>query len=180
MDSPHSDGEIIESIRLNFSSLFCIVAVIIASYECFRLDSLEENSIDDRIVGGETTKLGQFPYIASLRIRELVNNSDVYRHRCGDSILNHRWILSAAHCTQHEYSNISNMAIAVGALHIKNDGRIYHLVRIFGHPAFSPISLRNDSSLLRTNERIHFDDLVKAVPLRKQFVDAGAASVVSG
>lgn len=47
---------------------------------------------DERIVGGYEAPEGAFPYQISLR-----NNN---RHFCGGSILNSRWIVTAAHCVQ--------------------------------------------------------------------------------
>ena len=46
---------------------------------------------DSKVVGGTVAHEGQFPYQISLRNR-------YNRHFCGGSILNHQWILTAAHC----------------------------------------------------------------------------------
>lgn len=98
------------------------------------------------------------------------------------SILNNRWILSDAHCTTIYSSNISNFVVVVGAHHFHNDGRIYHLDRIVDHPKYigSNTDIRNSITLLRTNEMIQFNDQVKPIMLRRQFVDAGVTSTLIG
>lgn len=47
-----------------------------------------------RIVGGHDAEPGQFPYQISLRNR----NS----HTCGGSIIDEKWILTAAHCVVYD------------------------------------------------------------------------------
>lgn len=163
---------------MNLLTFFAIVAVFSVSSKCFRLDG---NSIEDRIYGGEYAKPGQFPHMVSLRYRLEMNGADTdWIHWCGGSILNNRWILSSARCTQRQYSNTSNVVIVVGALQIRNDGRRYHLDRIVNHPEFHEPSGANDVSLLQTNESIEFTDFVKAIPMSAKFVGAGAVAVVSG
>jgi hypothetical protein len=44
----------------------------------------------DRIVGGQTAVKGSWPWMASLRTRNI--------HSCGAVLINHQWVLSAAHC----------------------------------------------------------------------------------
>lgn len=166
---------------MNFFTFFTILAITLVSCESFRLDSIEANVNNDRIIGGSTARRGQFPYTVALRGRiTLSNNTIVWRHMCGGSILNNRWILSAAHCTLQQFSNVLNVIAVAGGHHILNDGRIYRLDRIINHPRYSTANKNNDISLLRTNEQIQFNNFVRQISLRRQFVDAGVASIVSG
>ncbi|XP_017778661.1 PREDICTED: trypsin-1-like [Nicrophorus vespilloides] len=48
----------------------------------------------NRIVGGQISEPGEFPWIVSLQIR--VRNMS--KHICGGAIINALWIISAAHC----------------------------------------------------------------------------------
>lgn len=165
---------------MNFFALFAVSAVVIASSESYRLDSLAEKIIDHRIIGGKTASRGQFPYMASLRDRTFANHTFIGVHRCGGGILNNRWILTCAHCTQNDYSNIANSAIVVGGHHIQNDGKFYGLDQIVNHPAYNTFNHKNDISLLQTNKNIGYNNFVKPISLRRQFVGADIAGTVSG
>lgn len=162
---------------MNFFTFFAILAVFIVSSESFRL---EENGIDDRIVGGDIAWPGQFPHTVSLRKRAQKHDTVFWRHICTGSILNHRWILSAAQCTPDKYPNISNLAIAAGGHPEKNDTRIYYLDRIVNHPAYDYYLHTNDISLLRTNDWIQFTRYARAIPISARPVGAGANTVVVG
>lgn len=165
---------------MRYFAIFAILAVIVASSESFRLNSLEENTNEDRIFGGQTAKPGQFPYMASLRYPSQTQGIITWRHLCGGGILSSRWIVSCAHCTDNIFSNTSFLTIVVGSHHILNDGQFYRLDRIVKHPAYVYRKLRNDISLLRTVKRIEFNAFIQSIPLRKQFVSADVAAVISG
>lgn len=170
------------SVKMKFLALFAILAVVIASSECFRIDSLEETTNVDRIYGSKTARPGQFPYMVSLRTATQEKGDISWRrHKCGGAILGDRWIVTAAHCAANSYENISNLAVAVGSHHISNDGQIYRLDQILIHPAYSLAELINDVGLLRTVNRIQFKiSLVQSISLRKQIVGADIAAVTSG
>lgn len=164
---------------MKYFALTAILAVLIASSSSYRLNSLEENINDDRIVGGKTANPGQFPYMVGLCSPEKVNNTVICKRSCGGSILNNRWVVSAAHCTM--LTNTLYLAIAVGAHHIENDGQIYRLERIVVHPFYNdPVIFRNDICLLQTKEKIEYNEFVQPIPLRREFVDADVTSIVSG
>ncbi|XP_053697459.1 CLIP domain-containing serine protease B4-like [Sabethes cyaneus] len=51
----------------------------------------------DRIVGGERTKIDEYPWTA--RIQHFDRRSNDYAFHCGGSLINELYVLTAAHCT---------------------------------------------------------------------------------
>ncbi len=62
--------------------------------------SLYEQDISATIVGGETTTLNQLPFFARLILHKTGENQ--FANICGGSIVNDRFILTAAHCVQSD------------------------------------------------------------------------------
>lgn len=166
---------------MNLFALSALLAVIIGLSESFTFDSVEENEYDERIVGGQTARPNQFPHQISIRKKISVNGTiGWFYHRCGGSIISRRWIITAAHCTQGDYTDPSLSAIVVGAHHVQNDGQIYELSQVVNHPSVNIAEVRNDISLLRTTKLLHFNSAVQRIKLSKQFVNENVVATVSG
>lgn len=133
-----------------------------------------------RIVGGDVASEGQFPYQISLRQYQIWwgDNGMItgYFHICGGSLLSEQWSITAAHCTRP--FQLEDLAIAVGANHIKDDGVEYALQRIIMHP--NSADKLNDISLLRTKKRIEFNNRVQPIAISRGHVTGNLSAVVSG
>ncbi|XP_046427890.1 chymotrypsin-2-like [Neodiprion fabricii] len=108
-----------------------------------------------KIVGGTSAKDGQFPYQVSLRSKN--------RHFCGGSIINERWILTAAHCLYG--SNNDSVTVVAGTTTLDNGGDSYQSLRLICHPSYSQILIRNDIGLIEVEKPILFTDKVQPVAL---------------
>lgn len=163
---------------MKFVALLAVFAISIGSSVCLSWDSLEENSIEGRIIGGRTAKPGQFPHQVLVRF---LDEDETFNTVCGGSIISDRWIVSAARCTEVYYSRPTEWEVVLGAHRSSDDGQKYNLSRIVIHPEFVYANYAiNDISLLQTVRTIQFNELVQPIPIRKQFLDGGAKSIVTG
>lgn len=137
----------------------------------------------ERIFGGSVAQRGQFPYQASLRLWKsqldpsIGVNVTTYVHICGGAILNERWTVSAAHCSQKD---VRKLRIVVGAHHILNDGIPYPVERVVYHPDFEGDLFQNDIVLMQTKWAIQFNGRVEPIAFSRQHVDGSGSGIVSG
>lgn len=55
-------------------------------------DATLSSRLGERIVGGRRASPGAWPWMASLKVK------DISTRLCGGALINHRWLLTAAHC----------------------------------------------------------------------------------
>ncbi|CAG2172773.1 unnamed protein product, partial [Oppiella nova] len=81
-------------------------------------------------MGGKEAKRGQFPWIVSL---QMIHNTTYKYHICGGAILNHFWIVTAAHCVQHRNNFTHILQIRFGSVNWTY-GYESEISRIVCHP----------------------------------------------
>ncbi|KAH8301985.1 hypothetical protein KR044_001481, partial [Drosophila immigrans] len=129
---------------------------------------------EPRIYNGENAKPGQFPYIVSL----LIDRGVLGRYGCGGSIIDHTWILTAAHCT-HKAKSVT---IFYGSTkHLQGEfSHKVNSVNFYQHEHYNDDTLENDIVLIRT-PHVDFSDLINKVALADRYNDyEGSWAVASG
>uniref|UniRef100_A0A3B5QVI6 Transmembrane serine protease 3 n=1 Tax=Xiphophorus maculatus TaxID=8083 RepID=A0A3B5QVI6_XIPMA len=97
-----------------------------------------------RVVGGNISKPGQFPWQVSLHFQR--------EHICGGSIITSSWVLTAAHCV-YGFENSSLWTVHVGLTEqLIHGAHSLAVKRIIRHPQYWQKGLDYDIALMRLQE----------------------------
>ncbi|XP_042315230.1 transmembrane protease serine 2 isoform X2 [Sceloporus undulatus] len=113
----------------------------------------------NRIVGGTSASLGDWPWQVSLQVYGT--------HLCGGSIITPEWIVTAAHCVDGTYSAPHYWNVFAGIL--RQPEMIYskgHRVeKVIPHPNYDSSSKTNDIALMKLQSPLIFDEFIRPVCL---------------
>lgn len=122
---------------------------------------------------GDTATVGQFPQQVSL------HGGLLRQHFCSGTILNERWILTAAHCSFLVNLLLGTWAL-VGTNNLSQGGQFYSIESIVSHPGFVRGTFINDIALWRTSDDIVFSVAVQPAILPTTDTLGNVALTVSG
>ncbi|KAJ8368669.1 hypothetical protein SKAU_G00086970 [Synaphobranchus kaupii] len=145
--------------------------------ECDGVDDCEDNSDEancdcgkqpykgQRIVGGQNAEEGEWPWQVSLHIK----NSG---HVCGASLINDRWLVTAAHCVQDSakvkysqpgvweaYLGLHKQGL-MGKFTVKRD-----IAQVICHPYYNSYTFDNDIALMELSSPVTFSQRIKPICL---------------
>ncbi|XP_067085648.1 transmembrane protease serine 9 [Osmerus mordax] len=93
-----------------------------------------------RIVGGVTARRGEWPWIGSLQHQR--------QHRCGATLVHHKWLLTAAHCFRSDPAP-TGWAVSLGSVLRSGVGAlVIPIQRVILHPSFNSSTMNHDLALL--------------------------------
>lgn len=144
--------------RLVFSSFITLYC----SYLFVSVDGCGSSGLlSGRIIGGSDAEPGQIPFQAL--IIETKVGVLTYR-KCGGVILDHQWILTAAHCRQGWFGRLR---VVVGQSEMaSNRGKVIRdVIEVVPHPYYSQQNHLNDIMLLKLNESLEFTDNIQPICL---------------
>ncbi|KAL0270401.1 UNVERIFIED_CONTAM: hypothetical protein PYX00_007823 [Menopon gallinae] len=153
--------------------------------------------VSDKIIGGEDTKLDEFPWMALLHFS--TRNGQDRGHGCGGSLINDRYVLTAAHCIKGSSlpDNIVVNTVRLGEYDLTKEKDCLNGVcspspidaaveDIIVHPEYKPSdrAQHHDIALIRLRNKVPFSAYISPICLprdellRKDYT--GKKLVVSG
>lgn len=135
-----------------------------------------------RIVGGQVSREGEWPWQVSLHIRGT-------GHVCGASVLNQRWLLTAAHCVQdrgdRRYSQADQWEALLG-LHVQSQTNEWtvrrNVRRIIAHRHYNTDTYDNDIALMELDADVTLNQNIFPIclPSASYQVQAGQEAWITG
>jgi len=134
----------------------------------------------DRIIGGSEVSIVQFPWQVSLRMTSRNN------HYCGGSLLNTKFVVTAAHCVKDQRE--SNIKVVMGSTTLKSlspNAKSVSVKKIHVHDNYSPVNLNDDIALIELENNVieaknlHFP-FIRGVCLPQKNEEFTGKSTVSG
>lgn len=134
------------------------------------LNSTDDTSPGGRIVGGWNAERGSAPWIARIII-----HSPVGDYACGGSLIDQRWIVSAAHCFDRWTLRVEDVTVKLGDYDTTTFDPTeveLQIDLIYKHEHFDSVNFNNDIALIRlTIPLASYNDYIRPICLPNRTKD---------
>ncbi|KAJ8719663.1 hypothetical protein PYW08_011838 [Mythimna loreyi] len=146
-----------------------------------KIRKAEEQLASERIVGGEPSNLGQFPYQAGLLGSYAgISGTGV----CGGSLISSNRVITAAHCWFDGVNQAWRFTVVLGSTTLFSGGTRLDTSVVAVHPTWIPLLVRNDVAVVYLPTSVSFSDTISpiALPSGSQLQEdfAGVSAIASG
>nr|ACO14743.1 Collagenase precursor [Caligus clemensi] len=149
-------------MKLFIGLIFAIASVLYSvSAEYEDICGIENDSPYGKIIGGQEAAPNQFPWVVAIQMKFLVGNGS-----CTGSIINKKYILTAAHCVEDS----KKFTIFAGShdysLFTETNRQIMKASRGIPHPNFVNNG-HDDIAIIELDEELEFNEFVRPICLPK-------------
>ena len=133
-------------------------------------------AVKPRIMGGEQSPLGIYPWGASIGLKGLTPREG---HFCGGSFIAPNWVLTAAHCVRPDSAN--KIQVYGDSNFLETGGKVFPVDRVIIHESYDEDTLENDVALLHVTTRYGGEILRPLAPAdAERLAAAGTVAVAVG